>query len=160
MSPFRKRLLVIAFVGGHILLVLAYTLPQQWVPAHLRTVGRIWVRPLFHQQWLLFAPDPELCANELQVGMPNGEWRPVFAADAYWLERRMARPLADHVAHRMNHGDTIVLPVLERAMRSAVRDIGRDVGNLEFRLVERCVEDPARPDRRTERITLLRFSDQ
>lgn len=151
-------MLVIALVSGHILLLLAYTLPQQWVPDRLQAVGRIYVRPVFHQQWLLFAPDPELCANEIQVGLPNGEWRPVFAADAHWLKRRMARPLADHLEHRMIHGDTIVLPVLEQAMRAAVRDIGREVGDLKFRLVEHCVQDPARPEQRTERITLLRFS--
>lgn len=140
-------------------LLLAYTVPQQWVPTRLQAASRMYVRPLFHQQWLLFAPDPELCTNELQVGLPNGAWRPVFAPDAYWLKRRMARPLADHVAHRMMHGDTIVLPVLEQAMRSAVRDIGREVAGLKFRLVERCVQDPEHPEQRTERITPLRFSD-
>lgn len=57
----------------------------------------------------------------------------------------------------MIHGDTIVLPVLEQAMRSAARDIG-EVEGLRFRLVERCVRDPERPEQRTERITLLHFS--
>ncbi len=160
MSSSQKRLLVIGLVSGHMLLLLAYTLPQHWVPAGLQAAGRIYVRPLFHQQWLLFAPDPPTCANELQVGLPGGEWQPVFAADGYWLKRRMARPLADHVEHRILAGDTVVLPVLEQAMRSATRDIGREGADLEFRLVERCVADPARPEQRTEHITVLRFLEQ
>ena len=160
MSLLWKRLLVITVVGGHVLLLLAYTLPSKWVPARLQAVGRIYVRPVFHQQWLLFAPDPPICANELQVGLPNGEWRPVFDAEEYWLKRRMARPLADHVEHRIIHGDTIVLPVLEQAIRSAVRDVGREGDDLKFRLIERCIQDPSRPEKRTERITPLRFSDK
>lgn len=160
MTPRLKHLLAFAVVAGHFVLLLGYTLPAQLVPDRVRWLGTFYSRSLFHQQWLLFAPDPELCANELQVGLPSGDWRPVFAADAYWLKRRMARPLADHVQHRMLAGDTIVLPVLEQAMRSATRGIGREVGDLKFRLVEHCVQDPARPEQRTEEITLLRFSDQ
>ena len=78
--------------------------------------------------------------------------------DAHYLERRMARPLADHVQERVLAGDTVLIPILEKALRNMARDIGRDVNGLQFRLVEQCVTDTEHPELRTERITQLHTS--
>lgn len=160
MSPRSKHLLAFAFVTGHFVLLLAYTLPERLVPLRVRWSGTFYSRPLFHQQWMLFAPDPPLCACELQVGTSTGSWRPVMTSDGHYLKRRMARPLADHVQTQVLRGDSVLLPILEEAMRSMVRDMGREVDDLHFRLVEDCVRHPSRPDLRTERITPLRLSRQ
>lgn len=117
------------------------------------------MRSIFHQQWNLFAPDPPTCACTLQVGLPDGSWRPLVRDDDHYLVHRMARPLADHVQEQVLHGDTIMMPVLSGAMRGLVRDIGRELPGLRFRLVERCVQDPDRPTQRVERITPLHLSE-
>lgn len=158
MSSLAKRWIVAGIVTGHLLLVMAYTLPTQLVPERVRWLATFYSRPLFHQQWMLFAPDPPLCACELQMGTSTGPWRSVMTGDGHYLKRRMARPLADHVQTQVLRGDSVLLPILEEAMRSMVRDMGREVDDLQFRLVEDCVQDPRRPDLRIERITPLRLS--
>ena len=158
MSSLAKRWIVACIVAGHLVLLMAYTLPTQLVPERVRWSGTFYSRPLFHQQWMLFAPDPPLCACALQVGTASGPWRPVMTSDGHYLKRRMARPLADHVRTQVLRGDSVLLPILEEAMRSMVRDLGREVDDLQFRLVEDCVQDPRRPDLRNERITPLRLS--
>lgn len=155
MSTRQQRLLVSILVTGHVLLVLAYTLPSSMVPTKAQAWGLRYTRPLFHQQWLLFAPDPPLCSCQVQVGLHNGTWRPIIADDAHYLKHRMARPLADHVQEQVLAGDTILLPVLDKALRNMVRDMGREVDGFRFRLVERCVTDPLHPELREYRVTPL-----
>ncbi len=155
MSPRIARCIVIVTVVTHLGFVLAYSLPRAIVPERLFFWSQRYVRPLFHQQWNLFAPDPPTCECALQVGLPDGSWRPLVSPDDHYLVHRMARPLADHVQERLQHGDTVLLPVLSNAMRALVRDIGRETPALRFRLVERCVDDPDQPVERDERITPL-----
>lgn len=154
----QQRRLVALLVAGHTLLVLAYTLPGSMVPARIQALGLRYTRPLFHQQWLLFAPDPPLCSCQVQLGLPDGTWRPVISDDAHYLKHRMARPLADHVQEQVLAVDTVLLPILEKALRNMVRDSGREVDGLQFRLVEHCVTDREHPELREERVTLLRTS--
>ncbi len=154
----QQRRLVALLVAGHTLLVLAYTLPGSMVPARIQALGLRYTRPLFHQQWLLFAPDPPLCSCQVQVGLPDGTWRPVISDDAHYLKHRMARPLADHVQEQVLAGNTVLLPILEKALRNMVRDIGQEVDGLQFRLVQHCVTDREHPELREQRVTLLRTS--
>lgn len=158
MRPRTTHILVVAIVAGHIGLVLAYSLPRAMVPDRLFFWSQRYVRPLFHQQWNLFAPDPPACECTLQVGLPDDSWRPLVSDDDHYLVHRMARPLADHVQEQLQRGDTVIMPVLSDAMRGLVRDIGRQLPGLRFRLIERCVEDPDRPGERDERITPLHLS--
>jgi len=150
----RNRLIVVALVATHALLLLAYTLPQSWVPTRLQGVAQRYVRPLFHQQWNLFAPDPPLCACSIEVGLSDGIWQPIISPQEHYLVRRMARPLADHIHDRNQHGDTVVMPVLAQALRRLTRDLEHP-STVRFRSVSRCVVDPAHPEGRSLEIIEL-----
>jgi hypothetical protein len=156
MTVKQQRLAVAFLVAIHMLLLLAYTLPQAMVPAGLLSLGQRYTRPLFHQQWLLFAPDPPLCSCQVQVGSPHGVWQPVMPPGAPYLRERMARPLADHVQEQIAQGDTILMPILEQALRNMSRDLGLEGDALRFRSVERCIVNVDRPGERTSRTTVLR----
>lgn len=151
----RKRALVIALVAVHTLLIAAYTLPDQLVPGRLYVLAQRYARPLFHQQWKLFAPDPPLCSSEVQVAFGEEEWRSLHASDANYLTRRMARSIAWYVQSEIASGAKVPSRGMQRAMKSMVRDIGREVPGLRFRSKEACVIDPGRPSDREERITPL-----
>lgn len=149
--------MVVLIIVAHLGLALAYTLPGQFVPERLFSWGERYMRSIFHQQWNLFAPDPPTCMCRVEVGLPDGTWRPIVPDDRPYLVHRMARPLADHVQEQVAQGDTVLLPVLAAGLRGLVRDIGRDVHTLHFRLVGRCIVDPSKPAERSERITALRL---
>ncbi len=151
------RSVVALFVVGHLLLVLAYTLPRNWVPVRLVILSGHVMRPLFAQHWNLFAPDPWTCERRLEVGFPDGSWRQVVGKDRHFLLRRAARPLAELVANDLERGERVVRKELAAAMRGLVRDIGREMPELRFRLVERCVVDAAEPTQRSETIKLLQL---
>ncbi|MBL7950735.1 MAG: hypothetical protein JNM62_03345 [Flavobacteriales bacterium] len=159
MSPRIARLITVSIVAVHIGMALCYTLPRTMVPDTWSFLSQRYMRPLFHQQWSLFAPDPPRCACVVQVGLQDGSWRPLVTDDDHYLVRRMARPLADHVQEQLERDDTVLMPVLSDAMRGLVRDIGRESPGLRFRLIERCVKDPARPFERDERITSLHLPE-
>lgn len=142
------RVLVIMIVAGHLTFVLAYTLPTRWVPDRLHGWSQHYVRPLFHQRWNLFAPDPAACELRLEVGLPDRTWRPLLPEDRPYLMRRMARPLAQMVSGDLRSG-RVVDPLLARSVHGLARDIGREVPDLRFRLVERCVLFPSEPARRS-----------
>lgn len=159
MATGKVRITVVLIVVVHVVLLLAYTLPPALVPERLQLLSMRYVRPLFHQQWTLFAPDPPTCYCSVQVAPADGRWRPLVPPDAHYLKRRMARPLADHVQERMLAGDSILMPVLAQALRNMARDIGREDGAMHFRLLERCIAHPDHPDQRTERVTPLRLPE-
>ncbi len=146
--------LVSVIVTMHLTVVLAYTLPVGWVPERLHAWSQHYVRPWFHQRWNLFAPDPSPCDRELEVGLPDGTWRPLIPEDRPYLLRRMSRPLAQMVSDGLRSGGSLD-PILAGSLRGLVRDIGRDVPDLRFRLVERCVVDPQEPAHRAVTFTLL-----
>ena len=158
MSTAAQRWTIIAMVALHVLLVGAYTLPQQFVPARVAAWAQVLVRPLFHQEWHLFSPDPPICSCELDVAVNGRHIAPLVPGDASYLKQRMARHLADHVQEGLANGSTVPATVLQEAMRSMARDIARDTDGLEYRLIERCANDPARPAFREERITTLTFT--
>lgn len=149
------RCLVVVLVALHIALLAAYTVPDRLVPVGLRFIGQVYTRPLFHQQWKLFAPDPPLCSCEVQVLLGAEEPRPLYASDANYLTRRMAATIAWHVQAEVEAGGSAPSGELQQAMRSMVRDIGREVPGLRFQLVRQCVTDPSQPQERETRITPL-----
>lgn len=128
-------------LGAHILLLAAYTGPERWVPPRLRAWSVAWVRPLFHQGWDLFAPDPPRCSCVLQARAGNGPWR-ALAHEEGLLARRMARHLAAYAGGGAVLPDTLVLSQRwAPAMRTlAIRE---GVGPRSFRAVQRCLEGPS-----------------
>lgn len=150
-----QRRILIGIVLMHMLLLALYTFPPQLVPERLRIIGQLYARPLFHQQWRLFAPDPPLCDCEVRVQVGAGEWRPLTQAGDGYLDRRMAQGIARDVQRALASGLQGPDAPTVQAMRAMVRDITREQGALRFRLMEHCVNDPSRPSVRTERITPL-----
>jgi hypothetical protein len=151
--PRRVRRSIGALLALHTALLAAYTLPEAWVPPPLRALATAHARPLFHQGWTLFAPDPPRCACELQVGIGEHDWRALDGAQDHYLVTRMARNTAAYLDGARPLGDTLhVDPMLWQAMHALVRDIGREVPELRFRAVQRCVTDDRRPQERTLRI--------
>jgi len=146
---------VIGLVVLHVLMLAAYTMPPTYEPSKLHVLSIRYVRPLFHQQWHLFAPDPPLCSCVLEVAESAGEWHPLVNATFDPLPRRMARHLAEYVQDGVAEGDHRPMPVLQRAIRSMVRDFTRETDSLQFRLVEECVLELELPKDRKTRITLL-----
>jgi len=148
----RWKGILIGIAAAHTLLLALYTFPHQLVPERLRIIGQLYARPLFHQQWRLFAPDPPLCDCRLQVKVGEEEWRSLLRQDDGYLDRRMVQTIARNVQRAVAEGAVPDQPTLQ-AMRAMVRDISREQPNLRFRLVERCVVDAEEPDQRVERIT-------
>lgn len=151
----------VALVGLHLLLMAAYTLPVQLVPERLRLIGQWYARPLFHQQWRLFAPDPPLCSCALEYSY-GGQWWSIDRGPEHWAQRRAVRTLAHHVQAWVACGERTLPVPLTRAMDTMVHyTIGEPgVGRPSppppvYRLVERCVTDPADPASRELRITPL-----
>ncbi len=152
-----KHRIVIGLVVLHVFMLAAYTMPPTYVPSKFHVLSIRYVRPLFHQQWHLFAPDPPLCSCVLEVAESAGEWHPLVNATFDPLPRRMARHLAEYVQDGVAEGDHRPMPVLQRAIRSMVRDFTRETDSLQFRLVEECVLELELPKDRKTRITLLEF---
>ncbi len=151
----KKRLLVILVVAMHTLLLVCYTFPSRWVPERVRILGQFYARPLFHQQWLLFAPDPPPCSCELQVRTGSGAWASLVE-DRGYLARRSAQALARHVQGEVHQGSNVPSRPLLRAMHLiAQQRFGAAAYRCTFRLLERCIVAPDRPTERMERITLL-----
>jgi len=148
MSSRSARALLVSIVTLHLALVLAYTLPRALVPGRMFHWSQHYVRPLFHQRWNMFAPDPSTCDRRLEVGMPDGTWRALIPADRPYLVRRMARPLAQRV-HDDLLADGSLEPFLQQAILGLARDLGRGTEPLRFRLMERCVMDAKHPGHRT-----------
>ncbi len=158
----RSKRILIGIVAGHTLLLAVYTFPRQIVPERLRVLGQLYARPLFHQQWRLFAPDPPLCDCRLQWSTAATPWSYIEYRPGGYLHRRTLQSLARHVQSEVHAGDTVPAPELVSAMRGIVvhgsfdPGPGRTLPELRFRLVERCVIDPGAPAIRAERVTPLR----
>lgn len=146
------RWTIIAVVAVHIALIAAYTLPEQWVPLKARIVAQWYVRPLFHQQWRLFAPDPPACSCELQVEM-DGTWRPLATMQNGHLSRRKVTALCRYVQAGTRQGRDRPSALL----RKALIDHAEQDPPSPMRLVELCVLDSQHPDRRREVITELQL---
>ncbi len=157
----RGKRIAIVVVVVHTALLACYTFPSALVPEKLRVLGQFYARPLFHQQWLLFAPDPPLCSCQLQAQWGTRPWSSIDRGPASYLQRRTVQALARHVQAEVHAGDTIPAIELVQAMRSMAHysefesGEGRTPPTVQFRLVEQCVVDPARPSQREEHITNL-----
>lgn len=146
-----KRRWWVVVLALHFGLLACYTLPEAWVPERLQVLSGVYVRPLFHQQWRLFAPDPPRCSGELQVAVGE-DWQPVGRPQDHYLVTRMTRSLADYAGGQEPLPDTLHMDArLGQAMQALVRDMGREVP-VHFRLVQQCVPDDARPLPRDVRI--------
>mgnify|MGYP001198518330 CR=1 FL=1 len=155
----RNRWVVITVVVLHTLLLLAYTLPVQFIPGMFRSLSIAYARPLFHQSWQLFAPDPPPCSCTIEVIMNENDIRPIDQ-DRGYLEHRMAQTIARSIQSELAQGDSSPRPELVRAMKRMVGDIERELGVLEFQLHEECIVDPQSPTERIVRITKLKTADQ
>lgn len=150
MAPSLGKLAVIAVVALHSVLIAAYTLPNVLVPEQLRVIGQWYARPLFHQQWKLFAPDPPLCSCALEWRQGDAVWRPVATAGMHYLELRMVQNHCLWLAEGLPGAEGAALPALLRLTRTCASSAPR------FRLVEECVTDASRPsERRTHLIPLF-----
>ncbi len=157
----RKKILFISMITLHSLLLACYTFPRAWVPEKLRVIGQFYARPLFHQQWLLFAPDPPMCSCGLEAKWGTRPWASIDRGPSGYLKRRTVQALARHVQSEVHAGDTIPAKELVHAMRAMALysefepGEGRSLPRVEFRLVESCATDPGRPAQREERVTHL-----
>ena len=153
--PRIARLLLLLFVGTHLLLLACYTVPDGWVPEKAKALATVYTRGLFHQQWMLFAPDPPLCSCQVQVQRVAREWLTLGDDHGHYLHRRMARGIAWHVQRELAAGDVVLSGPIAQAMRNMAGAAGE--GPLQFRLEERCVTDPKHPAQRQLRLTDLRL---
>lgn len=62
---------VIALV--HTLILACYALPEEVIPERLRFWSASYTRPMFHQQWNLFAPDVPPCGCTIVIDMDGKE---------------------------------------------------------------------------------------
>ena len=154
MNRSSKRI-VVGIVGLHAFMLASYTFPEQLVPERLRVIGQLYARPVFHQQWRLFAPDPPLCSCELEMAIGNEHWRPIIRQEDGFLDRRIAQSIARNIQRALSEGEKKRDPRMIASMRSMVRDIHREQQGLRFRLLEYCVIDSRRPDDRKTRITQI-----
>lgn len=144
------RWTIIAVVALHTALIAAYTLPEHWVPMKVRMVAQWYARPLFHQQWRLFAPDPPACSCTLQVEA-DGMWHPLTSMRIGHLQQRKVVALCRYVQAEVQQGRDRPSALLRTAL----------IANAEqdpppsMRLVQQCVVDPLHPDQREEVITEL-----
>lgn len=152
-----------AIAAAHLVLLAAYTFPEALVPGRLRVAAQLYARPLFHQQWRLFAPDPPLCACRLQWSADGARWHEIAYGPDTYLDRRVRQALARHAQERLQQGEASLSVPDARALRGIVYhgayDPARGIvpATLRVRLVERCVTDAARPAQRAERITPLQL---
>ncbi len=158
MNRSSKRI-VVGIVGLHAFMLASYTFPEQLVPERLRVIGQFYARPVFHQQWRLFAPDPPLCGCRLEYSV-GGTWFTIDRGPNHYLQRRAAQAIGRHVQAEALEGRRSPAPQLLRAMRSMVLHgndwrAGYAVPTHRFRLVEHCVTDVHRPWLREEHITEL-----
>ncbi|MDQ3102083.1 MAG: DUF5819 family protein [Bacteroidota bacterium] len=149
MKAFWIGVMVAGLVTGHLTLVMAYAFPGRIVPAKVRAIAGAYVRPLFHQEWKLFAPDPPLCSCELQWSTTGTEWRSI--GTDHYLEERMAQNLARYAQASLTTTDQASLPQLIEALGEMVAD-GTTTDPI-FRIVEECVIDARDPAKREIKIT-------
>jgi len=143
----RGRALVGAVVSLLAVLLAAYTLPPAGVAPGIRHVARWYARPLFHQQWRLFAPDPPMCDCTLQVAQDQ-EWIAFPGTAAGVLQRRAGRNLCRYVQAAVQAQAPI-----PGELDEALAALG--AADRAMRLVERCVMDPLEPGARQEHITMI-----
>jgi hypothetical protein len=103
------RWLMAAIIVGHMSLLAAYTLPNEWVPTRVRYWSQAYSRVLFHQDWRLFAPDPPLCGCTLQVkGSQDIQWIDLDSAHSHFLWDRMCSNACRYAEAGLATNDSVV----------------------------------------------------
>jgi hypothetical protein len=148
-------MIVAAMVALHVLMLAAYVLPAHWVPESARTFAAVYTRPLFHQQWRLFAPDPPACSCEILISFDDELWHSLHQQQDHYIEQRMVQNIARHVQTAVHASDP-VRPLLEQALKDACSRHG-DPALARYRLMEHCITDPRAPGQRELRITPIEF---
>lgn len=153
-TPRWQRWIFIAALA-HTLVLAVYVLPDAWVPVRVRAWSQGYARPLWHQQWRLFAPDPRMTSAWVEVGIGD-DWRPIDAAfDGDPAMHRMALSIARYAEDELDRGMPVPSPAIMQAMHAMVRDMSRGTDHLRFRLVRDRVVDPQHPEQRERTITSL-----
>lgn len=142
-------MLVVGVVLLHTVLLAAYTFPQELVPERVRVIGQWYARPLFHQQWKLFAPDPPLCSCALEWSDDTLQWQPVMTDGMHYLERRVAQNHCLWLSEGYLGAEEQAYPALLRLVPTSTAFAPR------FRLVKECITLPALPTQRSARIIPL-----
>ncbi len=147
------RLLLLVLLGMHLVLLAAYTGPARWVPPVLRAWSMAYVRPLFHQGWDLFAPDPPRCSCTLHAKVGDGPWRALGAEGKGPMGRRLARHLAAYLGGGAPLPDTLLIaPRWIPALRALTPGDGPAADTATYRAVQRCAEGPTGSFRVAERV--------
>lgn len=130
-------------VAGHTALLLAYTLPADWVPLRLRYWSQAYCRVLFHQDWRLFAPDPPECGCSIEVKpAPEAEWLRLSDVHDHPVWRRMSANACRFVEASRHDGDTVVIAPLPLtlSLERMAGEIPRQ-GPLQLRARRQCQEE-------------------
>ena len=118
-------------------------------------------KELFAHRIFLIQVSSGLSACEIEVGLNDQDWRPLDGSQDHYLATRMARNIAAYLNGGSPFPDTLrVDPLMERAVRGMVRDIGREVKDLRFRAVQQCVTDDQRPLDRSIRYVPIVFVER
>lgn len=141
-------MLVVAVVLLHTLLLAAYTFPEELVPERVRVIGQWYARPVFHQRWKLFAPDPPLCSCALERSEDAISWQPVANSGMHYLEQRIVQNHCLWLSEGLPGTEQQALPALQRFTEDVT-------STTRFRLVEECITDPVRPSERSTHIKPL-----
>lgn len=148
MTVGKGKAIIVAVVLLHTLLLAAYTFPEELVPERMRIIGQWYARPVFHQRWKLFAPDPPQCSCALQLSYDTLSWQPVASSSAHYLEQRIVQ---NHCLWLSED-----YPGMEEQAHLALLRLADDATTAtRFRLVEECITDPALPAERSTRIKPL-----
>lgn len=124
-------------VAGHLVLLLAYTLPSTWVPLRARFWAQAYARVFFHQDWRLFAPDPPACGCVLEVGGRNHPWTSLAEQHDHFIWQRMCANACRYAeACGPDKDGAVIAPT---ALMSSLRSMAnqREGGQL-FRVRNTC----------------------
>lgn len=72
-TSYMIALAVLVALGGHVLLTLIYLSPPNIAQEHLGGVAERYMKPLFHQNWHLFSPNPGISTRKLAVRCQSDE---------------------------------------------------------------------------------------
>lgn len=142
--PAFARAAVWLMLAVHVLLLLCYTFPQEWVPTRQRFWSQAYARLVFHQDWRLFAPDPPSCTCAIEV-RPEADsaWLPLSDVHDHFIWRRMAANACRFTEASFTEGDTIVRApfALTASLERMAEDLPRK-GPLLFRWRSGCLQEP------------------
>lgn len=125
----RAKWSVVLMVTVHMLMLCGHTFPRSMVPEKLWYWSMAYARPLFHQKWELFAPDPPQCSAAIECGTKR---------DHYLIDR-IERNIAFHAAAAIRSEGEIAPPILGAMRKAGCGD----------ELLMQCAIDPRSPTARS-----------